>query len=387
MRHGESGRDPRAVRVLVAPDKFKGSLTSDEVAAALTAGVASAGVAAVPLPLADGGDGSVAVARFAGYAARPVVVTGAAGHPVEAMTAWSPDGTRAIVEVANTCGIAQLHGGVAPLTASTLGFGEAVRTVVTQGAREVVLALGGSASTDGGTGLLTALGVRLLDADGGTLTPMGATLTSIAAVDTTGLVDLSGIRLVVAGDVDNPLLGARGAAAAYGPQKGATAEEVTALEHGLAHLVQVLERQWPQASRVAGQPGAGAAGGLGFALALLGGRLVAGADLFLDLLGFDAAIEGCTHVVTGEGRADATTLAGKVPARVIARAGGRAVHLVVGSNALTPRQERILGAVEVLALDALTTRDPSADPALSGRLLTRVGHDLGTRLRRVPRAT
>jgi len=284
------------VPVLVAPDKFKGSLTAFEVATAIGQGLEAAGVASRLLPLADGGDGSVTAALHAGSAPRPVTVRGADGR--RHSTEFAFDGTTAVVEVANTCGLGTLlPGELAPMTASSHGFGQAVVAALEAGARRIVLCLGGSASTDGGAGLLAALGVRFTDGAGRAVEPTGGTLARIAEVDALGLPDLDGVELVVATDVDNPLLGPTGAAAVFGPQKGATPAQVAELEAGLARLARSLD-----ATALVDEPGAGAAGGLGLACRWLGARPVAGADLSLFLLDLDAAVRGGSALLAGEGR-------------------------------------------------------------------------------------
>ncbi|MGY1792942.1 glycerate kinase [Geodermatophilus sp. SYSU D00525] len=363
------------MRVLVAPDKFKGSLTALEVATAVGRGLAAAGVTARLLPLADGGDGSVAAAVHAGSASRPVAVQGADGRRHD--TAFAFDGTTAVVEVAGTCGLGTLPPGVpAPMTSSSAGFGQAVLAALDAGARRVVLCLGGSASTDGGAGMLAALGVRFRDAAGREVDPAGGTLARIAGIDVSGLRDLGGVELVVATDVTNPLLGAEGAAAVFGPQKGAGPDQVRELEAGLRHLAGLLG-----ATALAEEPGAGAAGGLGLACRWLGARRVAGAGFFLDLLGFDAAVADCAAVVTGEGRIDGQTLGGKLPAVVAARSAPRLVSAVVGQSLLTPEERRRLGIGQVVALGELTDGDPSRDPDLSRRLAAVAGERIGRQLR------
>jgi glycerate kinase len=362
------------MRVLVAPDKFKGSLTALEVATAIGRGLEAAGVGARLLPLADGGDGSVAAALHAGSARHTATVRGADGRAHA--TEFAFDGTTAVVEVAGSCGLHTLPPGVlAPMTSSSHGFGEAVLAALEAGARRVVLCLGGSASTDGGAGMLTALGVRFRDDAGRDVDPTGGTLSRIAAVDAAGMRDLSGVELVVATDVDNPLLGAEGAAAVFGPQKGADPGQVAELEAGLARLVRVLA-----AASLADEPGAGAAGGLGFACRWLGARRVPGAEYFLDLLGFDDAVVDCAVVVTGEGSIDGQTLAGKLPAVVAARSAPRPVHAVVGQSLLTPDEQRRLGLGEVVALRELTDADPSRDPDLSRHLAALAGERIGRQL-------
>ena len=387
------------MRVLVAPDKFKGSLTAVEVASAIGEGLDAAGVASLALPLADGGDGSVAAALSSGFTPRTVAVRGADGRLVDAD--YAVDATTAVVEVASTCGLSTLAAGVlAPMTASSYGFGQAVRaafetgsgaassSVPGAGVRRLVLALGGSASTDGGAGMLAALGVRFLDGRGRDVLPSGGNLLDLAGVDATGLVDLAGFELVVATDVTNPLLGGNGAATVFGPQKGATPEQVRRLDAGLTHLALLLaEAPAPGAARpgaprgLAEEPGAGAAGGIGFACRWLGARRVPGADFFLDLLGFDDAVAGCDAVVTGEGRIDAQTLAGKLPAVVAARSAPRPVYAVVGRSDLSDDQRRRLGLREVYALARLSEADSHRDPQLSFRLARLAGERIGRSLR------
>ena len=367
------------MRVLVAPDKFKGSLTALEVATAIGEGLEATGVASRLLPLADGGDGSVAAALHAGSASRTVAVRGADGR--RHSTAFAFDGTTAVVEVANSSGLSTLPPGVlAPMTSSSFGFGQAVLAALDAGARRVVLCLGGSASTDGGAGMLAALGVRFRDDAGHDIEPAGGTLARIARVDVSRLRDLGGVELVVATDVTNPLLGPDGAAAVFGPQKGAAPDQIAELEAGLAHLAGLLRTHPGGHGGGAGradEPGTGAAGGLGFACRWLGARRVPGAEFFLDLLGFDAAVRDCAAVVTGEGRIDGQTLAGKLPAVVTARSAPRPVHAVVGQSLLTDEERRRLGLEQVVALGELTDRDPYRDPGLSRHLASVAGALIG----------
>jgi glycerate kinase len=204
-------------------------------------------------------------------------------------------------------------------------------------------------------------------------------------VDASGLRNLAGVELVVATDVTHPLLGADGAAAVFGPQKGATPDQVRELEVGLRHLVDLLAACRSSAADrggdLADEAGAGAAGGLGFACRWLGARRVAGAEFFLDLLRFDAAVVDCVAVVTGEGRIDGQTLAGKLPAVVAARSAPRPVSAVVGQSLLTPEQRRRLGLEQVVALGELTDEDPSRDPDLSRRLAAVAGELIGRQVR------
>ncbi|MEV4063043.1 glycerate kinase, partial [Nonomuraea dietziae] len=319
--------------VLVAPDKFKGSLSAAEVAGRVSAGL---GVPTVELPVADGGDGTVDAAVACGFTRVTLEVTGPTGLPVTASYAWLDEQRTAVVELAEASGLRRLPGGPEPLTATSHGTGELIADAVRRGARRVVLGLGGSACTDGGAGMVQALGARLLTATGEELPRGGAALRELVKIDISGFIDISGVEVVVASDVDNPLLGPHGAAAVYGPQKGATPEDVALLDAALGRLAAVATQTHgllgavehdgtPRPMGVAGAPGAGAAGGVGFAaLAFLHADIRPGIDYLLDLLGFDEQVKGARLVVTGEGSLDEQSLRGKAPvgvAQAAARAG------------------------------------------------------------------
>jgi glycerate 2-kinase len=362
---------------LVAPDKFKGSLDASAVAGALAAGLQSAGVATHTLPLADGGDGSVDAAVDAGYRSRAVTVAGATGHPRTALIALS--GSTAVVEVANSCGLATLPGNrLSPLDASSVGFGQAIRHALDLHPRQVVLALGGSASTDGGVGMLSALGFVFRDGRGDRVRPGGRALAQIASVDASHVLGLDAVRLVIAGDVVNPLLGGRGAATVYGPQKGADPAMVGHLEDGLRHLVDVLAHHgYPQAPRLAESPGAGAAGGIGFAAMLLGAHMTSGADFFLDLLGFDDHCAAVDFVVTGEGSIDEQSVAGKLLPALIRRCRDKPVIAVGGRSTLHRSEREGVGLAAVYTLADRTAENTKDDPELSRVLLTGIGREIG----------
>lgn len=376
---------PQTVRVLIAPDKFKGSLTAGEVADALAAGLRSAaGAAGLPgnvhcdlLPLADGGDGSVEAAIASGFIRRHHTVTGPTGQPVRASIAF--DGATAVVEVANTCGLALLPAnGLEPLKASSRGFGEAVLFALSLNPQRIVMALGGSASTDGGMGMLTALGYTFRDARGRQLYGNGGNLALIHSAHRTALPALEGTELVVASDVHNPLLGRHGAPAVFGPQKGATREDIDTLDDGLANLVtRMADVGFGTAAALAGCEGAGSAGGIGFACLLLGARQVSGADYFLDLLDFNARTEGCDVVITGEGSIDEQTLGGKLPAAVARRSGPRPIIAVAGRSLLPRDRWGEMALTSVYTLADYTDQDSSKDPGLSADLLRRIGQDIG----------
>lgn len=366
---------PAPPRVLVAPDKFKGCLSAAEVAAAIARGLRTArpGLDVVELPVADGGDGTVEAALTAGYTAVHAPATGPTGQPSTAR--YARRGDRAVVELAAVVGLDLLPGGTPdPSGASTAGLGLVVRHALDAGVRELVLGLGGSASTDGGAGLVQALGARLRDADGHELPPGGAALARLASVDLTELASrLAGVRVLVASDVSSPLLGPDGAAAVFGPQKGADAHQVAQLDAALARWADVVAAA--TGTDHAGRPGAGAAGGTGFAaLALLGGEMRSGIELVLDLVGFDQRLAGASLVVTGEGSLDAQSLSGKAPVGVLhrARAAGVPVVVVAGRSLLSPAESAAAGFAAVHPLSALEP-DVARSMARAAPLLAETG--------------
>jgi len=341
-------------RVVVAPDKFKGSLTAAEVAARVAAGLVRAGFTGEieSLPVADGGDGTVAAAVSAGFNRVELGVHGPTGKNVTASYALLGD--TAVIEAAQACGLSLLSPGcLAPLTATSRGVGELILTASRMGARRIVLGVGGVATTDGGAGLLQALGARLTDGAGRELPPGGAALARLAALDLAPLRDLSGIEFLLASDVDNPLLGPSGAAAVYGPQKGASPEDVRLLEEGLLRWANVAEATAGAATAgaaatVRDAPGAGAAGGIGFAaLLFLGARMRPGIELLLELASFGSRLDGARLVITGEGSLDEQTLHGKAPVGVARAAAAHRpavpVVAVAGRCTLTPGELRAAG--------------------------------------------
>ncbi|AZM79956.1 glycerate kinase [Streptomyces sp. KPB2] len=371
-----------ARRVLVAADKFKGSLTAVEVAERVTAGLRRVvpDVRVEALPVADGGDGTVAAAVAAGFERREVRVAGPLGDEVTAAYALR-EGT-AVVEMAEASGLQRLPEGVlAPLTSSTHGSGEVLRAALDAGARTIVFGVGGSATTDGGAGMLAALGARFLDADGEPVAPGGGGLAALASADLTGLDPrLADVELVLASDVDNPLTGPKGAPAVYGPQKGASPDDVTALDAALAHFAKVLEQTEGVGARVAeyaASPGAGAAGGIGFGAMLLGARFRPGIEVMLDVLGFAPALERADLVITGEGSLDEQTLHGKAPAGVAAaaRAAGKEVVAVCGRLALPAET---LGRAGIRRAYPLTDVEPDVAKCIAdaGPILERVAESI-----------
>src|SRR4051812_7077032 len=353
-------------RVLVAPDKFKGSLTATAVAASVAAGLrrAAADLEVVQNPVADGGDGTLEAALDAGYERVPVRVSGPLGDPVD--TAYAVRDGIAVVEMADACGLVRVPPGqLAPLKASSAGLGEVVRAALDAGCARVVVGIGGSASTDGGAGMLHALEARFLDADGVDLPLGGGALARLDRVDLSRLhPGLDRAEMVLATDVDNPLLGPRGASAVYGPQKGASPADIEVLDAALARLSQVLGTATGAGSRghpAADLPGAGAAGGVGFAaLAVLGASARPGIELLLELTGFHDKLPGTALVITGEGSLDLQTLAGKAPAGVAAAARAHRIPVVaVAGRCLLDSAE--LADAGISAAYALTDLEP--DPA------------------------
>lgn len=361
--------------VVVAPDSFKGCLPAYEAAAALATGV-RAGAAALgrPVevrarPVADGGEGSLEVVIAAGWEPHALVVSGPTGTPVRSRFAVSPAGhspRTALVELAAASGLTLLPGARPdPLNAGTYGTGELVSAALDSGAERLVLAIGGSATTDGGAGMLQALGVRFLDAQGDPLPPGGAALQLLDRIDSSGIDPrLAAVEVVVACDVDNPLTGAQGAAHVYAPQKGASPQDVTTLDAGLRRWAEVVRRDL--GADVDSTPGAGAAGGVGAAaLAFLGARLTPGIDLLLDLAGFDAALDGAALVLTGEGCFDAQTLRGKAPVGVARRARQRGIPVVViaGRISLTGEDHAAMRRVGIARAYPLLDLEPDPDRA------------------------
>ncbi|WP_432140724.1 glycerate kinase [Streptomyces sp. bgisy084] len=368
--------------MLIAADKFKGSLTAVEVAEHVTAGLRRAvpGLTVSAVPVADGGDGTTQAALAAGFAPHRVQVTGPTGVPVTATFALRADGT-AVVEMAEASGLQHLPGGVfAPLTATTYGTGELLLAALDAGATSIVFGVGGSATTDGGAGMLAALGARFLDAHGEPVAPGGGPLRDLATVDLSGLDPrLAKTEIVLASDVDNPLTGPKGAPAVYGPQKGASQEDVATLDAALAHYAEVLAGAvGPKAAEAALAPGAGAAGGIGYgALVGLDAAFRPGIDVMLDVLGFAPALAKATFVITGEGSLDAQTLHGKAPAGVAAaaRAAGLDVVAVCGRLQLPQEALAAAGIRRAYALTDLES-DPARCMAEAGPLLERAAERL-----------
>ncbi|MFF2298091.1 glycerate kinase [Arthrobacter sp. NPDC058127] len=391
------------MRVVIAPDKFKGSLSAPEVASRLSAGLRAgfaAGRAAASLPaegfettlipVADGGEGTLDAAVGSGFTRRSATVTGPTGHPITAE--FAVRGEEAVIEMAAASGLAVLPGfgdGSAPNTetaksSTSLGTGELIRAALDLGCRHIILGVGGSANTDGGAGVLQGLGAVLLDAEGNELPGGGAALARLDRIDFSNLdVRLEATEVVLASDVDNPLLGRTGAAAIFGPQKGATPDDVASLDAALAHFVQVLATEiGPEAKDAAQAPGAGAAGGVGYiAIAALGAARRPGIDVVLEFTELEQRLAGADLVITGEGSLDEQSLLGKTPMGV-ARAAARSgipVIAVCGRSTLSPEQLSESGFESVHALTELESNVEKCI-AEAGPLLEELGKHIGVRL-------
>jgi glycerate 2-kinase len=329
------------MRVLVAPDKFGGTLTAAQAAAAIVRGWGRVDPAADlhVVPVADGGEGTLdTLVSALGGERRSLVVTGPLGDPVDAEFGLveSSDGPLAIVEMASASGLRLVPADRRdPLRTTTRGTGELILAAARERPARMVVCLGGSATNDGGAGMAQALGVRMLDEQGAELEPGGAALGCLATIDASALTEeVRGPEVVVATDVDSPLAGPAGASAVFGPQKGASPEDVRVLDDALRHFGAVIREQL--GVDVAEVPGAGAAGGLGAGLmAFLGGRIRRGFDVVAEALDLASHAEAADVVVTGEGRYDEGTERGKAPAGVLrlGRAGGSRTVVIAGQIA------------------------------------------------------
>ncbi|HTO19960.1 MAG TPA: glycerate kinase [Pseudomonas sp.] len=358
------------MKIVIAPDSFKGSLAAPQVAEAIARGWQAVFPAAECLlrPMADGGEGTVdAVLAAAGGERRTCTVSGPLGTPVEAHWGWLDDGT-AVIEMAAASGLHQVAADQRDIPrACSQGTGELIRQALDAGARHIILGLGGSATNDGGAGLLRALGVRLLDSAGQPLAPGGAALARLAEIDLSRLDPrLAQVPVLVAADVDNPLCGPHGASAVFGPQKGASPEQVRLLDAALTHYAERMAATLGTDHST--EPGAGAAGGLGFAArALLGARFRPGIAVVAELCGLAEAVQGADLVITGEGRLDAQTLHGKTPLGVARIAHAAGVPVIALAGSLGEGYQRLyaagLSAAFSLAPGPIDLRQACADAA------------------------
>jgi glycerate kinase len=333
-----AGLYPRPVRVLIAPDKFRGTLSAEQAALAIEIGWLRGRPddTVVRVPMADGGEGTLDALLVASNGRRITTrVTGPLGDPVDAPFGVlpGPEGPVAVVEMSRASGIALVGSRRRdPTHATTRGTGELIRAALAERPVRVVVAVGGSATTDGGAGMAQALGARLLDAGGREIGGGGAGLLDLQRVDVSELDPAArGVRFLVAADVDNPLVGPSGAASVFAPQKGASREEVLLLDRALAHYAAILERDL--GVEVRDLPGAGAAGGLAAGLvAFLGAHLRPGVEIVMDALRLPERVLSSDLVITGEGKLDASSLGGKTVAGVarVAREAGVRILVLAG---------------------------------------------------------
>jgi glycerate 2-kinase len=368
--------------VVIAPDKFKGSLTAAQAAHAMSVGLKRANptLTTIQCPVADGGEGTLGTVLAAGFETVPVYAKGPTGQVVH--TAYARSGKTAVIEMAEICGLQRLPGGVpAPMTASSHGLGAVVAQALDHGCRDIIIGVGGSASTDGGAGFLTALGATVRDQYGSRLDPSGTLIGSAAHLDLSALhPDIACASFTLAVDVDNPLYGPLGAATVYAPQKGASPNQVIELDRALRGWADVVERETKTQYRTAA--GAGAAGGVGFAaLAVLRARMQPGIDVILDRVELDRYLQEACAVVTGEGSLDRQSLRGKAAIGVCRRASayGIPTFAVAGISALAPDEAHAAGFAGVYALSDL---EPDRERSMSqaAELLAVAGEQLARRL-------
>ncbi|MEB2650991.1 MULTISPECIES: glycerate kinase [Pseudomonas] len=326
------------MKIVIAPDSFKDSLSAQGVAEAIALGLAQVWPQAtlIKCPMADGGEGTVeSILAACEGELRRTRVRGPLGAPVEAAWGWLPHNLTAIIEMAEASGLQLVPPGQRDACiSSTFGTGELIRAALDAGAQRVILAIGGSATNDAGAGAMQALGVKLLDAQNQSLVPGGLALAQLARLDLSGLDRrLADVRFDIAADVNNPLCGPHGASAIFGPQKGASPAQVEQLDQALGHFAKLCAQALGRDVR--DEPGSGAAGGLGFAAkAFLGAQFQAGVEVVAELVGLADAVRGADLVITGEGRFDAQTLRGKTPFGVARVAKQHAVPVIVIAGTL-----------------------------------------------------
>ncbi|MDR3671099.1 MAG: glycerate kinase [Holophaga sp.] len=380
------------MRIVVAPDSYKGSVSALGVAQAMERGIHAVFPEAevLKVPIADGGEGTVeALVAATGGRLQFTEVPGPMGEPVRAQWGVLGDGQTAVIEMASASGLPLVPKDLRdPRIASTSGTGLLLKAALDAGLRKVVIGIGGSATNDGGTGMARALGARFLDADGQPLPQGGAALARLARIDLAGLDPrLLDTEIMVACDVDNPLTGPRGASAVFGPQKGATPDMVQELDRALGVFARVAAQTTGR--DVAERPGAGAAGGLGAGLLwFTPAKLRPGVEIVLEATGFEAMVTGADLVITGEGRTDAQTAMGKAPVGVAAVAGRHQVPVVCLSGGLGDGADEVLahgiGALasivpQPMTLEACISQGPALIEAGAARVcrLIKLGRNFG----------
>jgi glycerate kinase len=348
------------MRVLVAPDKFRGTLTARQAADAMAAGWRRVRPddELVLVPMADGGEGTLeAIVSAGGGRVETVSATGPLGNPVQAQIGFVEQGNHrlAVVESATASGLALVSETRRdPLRATTAGTGDLIAGALERGAERILVCLGGSATNDGGAGMASVLGFRFLDGTGRPLPAGGAALLGLVRIDaSTRDRRLVHTQVTGATDVDNPLTGRAGASLVYGPQKGASRDDALLLDRALGHLAAVVHRDLGVSPR--DEPGAGAAGGLGFGLlAFCGARLRPGVDIVMEVVGFEARIAWADLVLTGEGSLDAQSLRGKVPDGILraAELAGVPVAILSGRAEVSPPGVTVVSLVERVGAQA-----------------------------------
>lgn len=359
------------MKIVIAPDSFKDSLDAASVAQAIALGLAEVlpHAECIECPMADGGEGTMAAILAASQGEqRRQLVRGPLGERVEAGWGWLPDSRTAIIEMAEASGLQLVPTADRDACrSSTRGTGELIAAALAAGATRIVLAIGGSATNDGGSGMLRALGLKLLDAEGRELEEGGLALAKLAKLDASELDPrLADVEIEVAADVDNPLCGPNGASATFGPQKGASPAQVEALDQALGHFADLCASLLGEDLRDA--PGCGAAGGMGFAAkAFMQARFRPGVEVVAELAGLDALVQGADLVITGEGRFDAQTLRGKTPLGVARVAKRHDVPVVVLAGTLGAGYEALydhgIDAAFALASGPMTLEQACANAA------------------------
>jgi len=353
--------------IVIAPNSFKGSIAADAAASAIGTGLQRVWPDAdLRLrPMADGGEGTLDAILSHGGTRRTARVAGASGTPRDAAFGLIDNGATAVIEIAQVVGLTDGAATAHPVERrSTRGLGELMRLLLDAGVRRYLIGLGGSSTNDGGAGLLAALGLKLADAKGRDVDPSPAGMAALAQVDASVLdTRLAHAHITIMSDVDNPLCGARGATAIFGAQKGVSPQHAAELDARIARFAALTERALGRSAKE--REGAGAAGGLGFALQLLGGELRSGAQVIADLVGLDAALEDADWLITGEGRSDRQTLRGKAPFVAAKRAAARGVPATLLSGAIDRDALPELGRI-FAGCHSLTFGPATLEECLSG---------------------
>ena len=359
------------MKILILPDSFKGSLSAGQAAAQIERAARKVFPEAQieSFPIADGGEGTLEmIEKAAGGAFLPIEVMGPCGQRVRSR--YLSVGDTAVVELAEAAGLGLRLPGFSPMKTTTIGVGQIIAEALHVGHRRIVIALGGSATTDCGCGMAAALGTQFLDAEGRPFLPTGATLSLVRGIRLNGFFfGKHAPRIEALCDVENPLYGPQGAAYVFGPQKGATPEEVKILDAGLKNIADLFQKR---AAKLASLKGSGAAGGTGAGVAgFLNGRLLSGIDALLDLMKFEDAAKTADLIITGEGAVDSQTKGGKVAAGIARRAAGKPVVLFTGANMLDEK-----GLEELYGLGITSVLPILQKPSTLGEAMSVAGENL-----------